>query len=130
MLRILISRQTGYPADTQALKTRLKKFLAEHQVSDAQVSLALVGERKMRELSKNYLGEDRGEHEVLSFPAIDPKQKDNFVSAHNLLPLGDIVICYPLARERARKKNKLVDEVLGELAEHGTLHLLGIHHEE
>ena len=46
------------------------------------------------------------------------------------LYLGDIVICYPQARREASQKNKLVDQVIMELAQHGTLHLLGIHHKE
>ena len=48
----------------------------------------------------------------------------------NLLHLGDIIICFPLARQMAMEENKLIDQVLAELACHGTLHLLGEHHEE
>jgi len=91
------------------------------------VSIALVGERKMRELGKKYM-KDEILHEVLSFPAQDAGSK--FVQApEGPLTLGDIAICYPEARKIAIKRNKMMDDVISELAEHGTLHLLGIHHD-
>ncbi|MDO8503478.1 MAG: rRNA maturation RNase YbeY [bacterium] len=138
MFRILISRQSRYPADTKALKKRVKDTLLEHNLTLGEVSIALVGERKMKELSKRHLGEQNRLHEVLSFPALETKggpastrgERDFVVPEEELLMLGDIVICYPEARKIAMKRNRMVDDVLGELAEHGTLHLLGIHHEE
>lgn len=123
MLKIYITRQSRYPADTRSLKKRLRGILSLKGVRDAEVSLALVGERKMVELSRKYLKEESGVHEVLSFPY------ENFFSppdGHSRL--GDIVICYPEARKIAMKKRRMVDDVLGELAEHGMLHLLGEHH--
>lgn len=117
MLRVLVSRQSRYPADTKALKESVRNVLRKHHVTEAEISVALVGGRKMRELARVYLNEENGLHEVLSFPMEEAPQ------------LGDIVICYPEARKIAMKKNRMVDEVLQELAEHGALHLLGIHHE-
>lgn len=131
MLRVLVSRQSRYPADTKALKESVRSVLRGHNVSDAEVSMALVGGRKMRELSKVYLNEENGMHEVLSFPYFAPGESGEFVMPEEgLLQLGDIVICYPEARKIAMKKNRMVDEVLRELAEHATLHLLGIHHDD
>lgn len=131
MFRILISRQSRYPADTKTLKKRVKDTLLEHNLTGGEVSIALIGERKMKELSKRHLGEQNRLHEVLSFPALETKGERNFAAPEEeLLMLGDIVICYPEARKIAMKRNRMVDDVLGELAEHGTLHLLGIHHEE
>lgn len=122
MLRIFITRQSRYPADTKMLKKRIRDMLGERGVQDAQVSVALVGVRKMKELSKRFL-EEENVHEVLSFPG------GEFFPAANTLSLGDVVICYPEARRIAAKRNRMVDDVIGELAEHGMLHLLGIHHE-
>ncbi|MAG59534.1 rRNA maturation RNase YbeY [Candidatus Woesebacteria bacterium] len=131
MLRIFVTRQTRYPANTKELKGRLKKFLSRRGATDCDVSLALVGTRKMKELAKSYLHEDDTIHEVLSFPADNPPAGGGeFAVAEDArLQLGDIVICYPEALKIAMKKNRMVDDVLGELAEHGMLHLLGIHHE-
>ncbi|MBI4032995.1 MAG: rRNA maturation RNase YbeY [Candidatus Blackburnbacteria bacterium] len=109
----------------------MKNTLLEHNALSGEVSIALVGERKMKELGRRHLGEQGRIHEVLSFPALEAKGGRNFVAPEEeLLLLGDIVICYPEARKIAMKRNRMVDDVLGELAEHGTLHLLGIHHED
>ncbi|MBI2007591.1 MAG: rRNA maturation RNAse YbeY, partial [Candidatus Blackburnbacteria bacterium] len=46
-----------------------------------------------------------------------------------LLQLGEVVVCYPYARKIAIRRSRMMDDVLGELVEHGILHLLGKHHE-
>lgn len=118
MVKILISRQSRYPANTKEIKKRILEVLKENNVSEGTVSLAFVGKRKMLDLAKKYLGEEKVLHEVLTFP----------YSENGLL--GDIAICYPEARRIAQKRNRMVDDVLGELAEHGTKHILGKHHGE
>lgn len=127
MLKVLITRQNRYPTDIGALRKRIKDTLESHGATEAEVSVALVGERKMRKLGQKYLGEKKTDpiHEVLSFPStsLGTSPQDGGGS------LGDIVICYPEARKIAIKRNRMMDEVIGELAEHATLHLLGIHHD-
>ena len=127
MNKVLVYHQSNYQTDTKKLKVEVKKLLETHGVKDGVVSIALVGERKAKELAKTYLG-DQNVHNVLSFPYLEGKNKD-FPIPEGKLQLGDIVICYPQARREASQKNKLVDQVIMELAKHGTLHLLGIHHE-
>lgn len=137
MLRVLITRQTRYPADPKALRRKIESVLSDYGVTQAEVSVALVGERKMRKLAQTYLGEKKEDfvHEVLSFPAtavdasLDKGRKVPFPDSGSETLLGDIVICYPEARKIAIKKNRMMDDVVQELAEHATLHLLGIHHE-
>lgn len=138
MIRIFILRQSRYPADTKQLKLRIKNLLAQHGVIEAQLSIALVGERKMKELAKLHLNEVPGDevHEVLSFPASDSATSfskgvniRSFNPEDSSLNLGDIVICYPAARKIAIKYKRMMDDVLGELAQHGAMHLLGIHDE-
>lgn len=130
MLRIYITSQSRYPANNKELKYRLRRFLAEKGVRDADLSIAFVGERKIKDLAKTYLGEEDSVHEVLSFPSLESRPNSSFVMAEAArLQLGDVVICYPEARKIAMKENRMVDDILQELAEHGTLHLLGIHHD-
>lgn len=126
MTKILISRQSRYPANTREIKKRVLKVLSENYVSEGTVSLAFVGKRKMLELARKYLNEEKVLHEVLTFPYKDPTAG----SGRWQWQLGDIAICYPEARRIAQKRNRMVDDVLGELAEHATLHLLGQHHGE
>ncbi len=88
--------------------------------------MAVVGEKKMQELSQKYL-KDKDKHSVLSF--IPEETKGRFVyPPDGVIHLGEIIICYPYVLEEARKKGKLIDEVVQELAEHSALHLMGIHH--
>lgn len=130
MLRILITRQSRYPIDTKALKKRVAGLLSDNNVSDAEVSIALVGERKIKELAKRHLGEKDQLHEVLSFPFTGDDVKTDFPQhPEGLLQLGEVVVCYPYARKIAIRRNRMMDDVVGELAEHGVLHLLGKHHE-
>lgn len=124
MTKILISRQSRYPANTREIKKRVLKVLSENYVSEGTVSLAFVGKRKMLELARKYLNEEKILHEVLTFPYGDP------TAGSGQRQLGDIAICYPEARRIAQKRHRMVDDVLGELAEHATLHLLGQHHGE
>lgn len=130
MFRIFITRQSRYPANTKTLKTKVLGVLKEHGVQDAEVSIALVGERKMKDLAKKHLDEKDQLHEVLSFPFMGDDVKTDFPEhPEGLLQLGEVVVCYPYARKIAIRRNKMMDDVLGELTEHGVLHLLGKHHE-
>ena len=82
----------------------------------------MVDNEDMKILHKLYMKTEETT-DVLSFPLEKVEYPDQ------IKRLGDIAICYPEARKIAIKKNRLMDDVLGELAEHGTYHLLGIHHE-
>ena len=126
MIRILISRQSRYPANTREVKKRILNVLDAEGIKEGVVSLSFVGKRKIVDLAKTYLGEENTVHEILTFPYTEGEA----IKVEGPLQLGDIVICYPEARRIAQKRNRMVDDVLGELAEHGTLHLLGHHHGE
>lgn len=95
----------------------------------AEVSLSVVGDRMMRNLNKRFRQIDATTN-VLSFPLAVNHTRQRFVDPpDNKLYLGDIVISYPQAREDAAQENKLVDDKIDELVEHGLMHLLGNHHE-
>lgn len=128
MIKVNIKKQSNYPISSTKIRKTLKNFLAGHGiVSDAEVSVALVGEKKMLEVGKKYL-KDKSLHNVLSFTTdeVDPK----FVyPPDGVIYLGEIIVCYPKAFEEAKKESKLIEEKIMELIEHGALHLLGIHHD-
>ena len=81
----------------------------------------------MLQLSKIYL-KDREKHSVLAFTPEETKKKFVY-PPDGIIHLGEIIICYPFIVGEARKKGKLIDDVLTELAQHSALHLMGIHHE-
>ena len=67
---------------------------------------------------------------MLSFSLSESRENSQFVDApDNILRLGDIIVSYPQAVVEAMDEEKLVDVKIGELVEHGLLHLLGEHHE-
>ena len=127
MIKVNLQKQSSYPVNARKLKKTLQDFFIENGiVSEAEVSVAIVGEKKMLELSKKYL-KDKAKHSVLSFTP--EETKDRFVlPPDGIIHLGEIVICYPYVVNQARKEGKLIDEVVEELARHSALHLMGIHH--
>ena len=124
MIKINVTKQSNYPVSSSKLRKVLKDFLTKSGiVSDAEVSLALVGEKKMAEIGQTYL-KDKKLHNVLSFTP--EEDKVNFVyPPDGLLHLGEIIVCYPMAFEEARSEEKLIEEKVIELVEHGAGHLLG-----
>lgn len=122
MISVLISSESRYRVDRDNLRRKVIDFLTKRSLFDIEVSILVVGTRKMRDLSKVYRKIDEMT-DVLSFPLEEARGPDQ------ILRLGDIVVCYPVARSEAAKENKLVDEKITELVEHALAHLLGEHHE-
>lgn len=130
MIRVNVKKQSNYPIDTPALKKRISEFLKGRGiVSDAEVSVAIVGEKRMKDLAKKYLKEKPVTlHSFLSFSFVEEEEKFVY-PPDGKIRLGEVILCFPKVKEEAKKEGKLMDEKAGELAEHGALHLLGIHHD-
>jgi probable rRNA maturation factor len=129
MIKVNITKQSGYPVKSPEIKRKLAKFFADHGiVSDAEVSVAIVGERKMMEVGKKFLNDGKL-HNVLSFVPEDEKGEFIYPPGEPI-NLGEIIVCYPLAVKESIEENVLIDERVYELVEHGALHLMGIHHKE
>ena len=129
MIKVLITKQSNYPVKVTPIKNKLAEFLAKNGiVSDAEVSIAIVGKDKMMQVGNKYL-KDKKLHNVLSF--VPNEVKGSFVyPPDGKIHLGEIIICYPQAVIEAGEENVLIDTRVYELIEHGALHLLGVHHEE
>jgi probable rRNA maturation factor len=100
--------------------------------SDVMVSLAVVGDRKMKQLNRQYHQVD-GTTDVLSFPYNDPESNSQVYAfvmhEEEGAVLGDVVVSYPQAVKQAQARGVLVDEEMDFLVEHGLMHLLGKHHD-
>lgn len=129
MVKVSVTKQSNYPVGTAVLKKKLADFLVKSGiVSEAEVSVAIVGEKKMLEVGNTYL-KDKKLHNVLSFTPSEVK--GTFVYPPNgKIYLGEIIVCYPETVREAKKEGALIDDKVYELVEHGALHLLGIHHKE
>lgn len=95
-------------------KSIIDKTVREHGIKgDYEVNVFLATEEEIKDLHHKYMASQGYEdeyHNVLSFPL------DKDISyPDGVVRLGDIVIC-------DQEKN------IESLAEHGCLHLLGIHH--
>jgi probable rRNA maturation factor len=129
MITVSVSKQSNYPVNVSVVKKKLAEFFTKNGiVSDAEVNVAIIGEKKMLETGNKYL-KDKKLHNVLSF--VPNEVKGAFIYPPNgKIYLGEIIICYPVAVKEAVEENVLIDERVYELIEHGALHLLGIHHQE
>lgn len=126
-LSVLIFVESRYRVNRKRIKSALSKLLEEQGIkSPAEVSVAIVGDRKMKALSKKYKGEDKTRN-VLSFSLNEGENLKTPPS--NILRFGDIVISYPVAITEAARDEVLVDDKIEELVVHGMDHLLGLHHE-
>ena len=97
---------------------------ANRVVGPVEVSIAIVGDRKMRALNKKYRNIDKTTN-VLSF---SQSEGEPTVLPSDKLYLGDVIISYPVVISEAAQYNRLVDDWVAELVSHGVTHLLGIHH--
>ncbi|HEX5647304.1 MAG TPA: rRNA maturation RNase YbeY [Nitrospira sp.] len=98
-----------------------ESILASVGESQAELSLELVGDRRMRRLNRMYRKKDRTT-DVLAFPMRE---------SHNPCPmlLGDVVISVPTARRQAKESGRSLGDELAALLVHGVLHLCGYDHE-
>ena len=125
-VQIPIFVESRYRVNRKRIKKTISKVLTEHEIKGpVEVSVAVVGDRKMRALSKKYKGEDKTRN-ILSFSL---SEGESTYLGKDMLRLGDIVISYPQVIRDASSEEVLVDDKIDELAQHGTLHLLGINHE-
>lgn len=133
MVGILIHTDTRYPVNRKAIRKAVVDTFKRYKIEkiSAEVSIAVIGRRKMNDLTKAYR-RDEVEHEVLVFAleeVTDDKGQGFINVPDNILRLGDVVLCWPKVLEAAASDNIMVDEEIYQLTVHGVEHLLGEHHE-
>lgn len=117
--------------EKQALSVILKalrKAAQSENLPPADVAVTVVDNKQIHELNKEYRQVDRPT-DVLSFPLWEPGEDWVIAEEEETVPLGDIVISYPQAKEQAEEYGHSIERELGFLAVHGFLHLLGYDHE-
>ncbi len=118
-----------------------KKVLKVLKIKDVEISLAIVGDGRIRRLNKMYRGKNRvtdvlsfGNRSVLpylskAFPRM--KKGDEFIEAPDgIKRLGEVIICYPRAKKQAKRLGSSLEKELTVLLIHGILHLLEYDHEK
>ena len=105
------------PRTRASLARAVRATLAGEGTKHGEVSLALVGDDRIRALNRDHLGRDRVT-DVISFALHGPDEP----------VLADIYIGYPQALRQAAELGLSAHEELVRLAIHGTLHALGYDH--
>jgi len=107
------------------LKRVAGKVLEGENKKDAELSIALVGQGRIRALNKRYLGKNRAT-DVLAFG-----QNQKFpILPRDELNLGELVICLREVNKNAKRYNSTFEKELARVLIHGILHLLGYEHEK
>jgi len=114
-------------------KEAVKNIQTLKNKTDWEVDLAIVGEKRMRTLNRVWRGKDKVT-DVLSFGNQKPKTKNQkfkfVIPADDIVHLGQIFICYPVAARQAREDGHSLDKEMAVLLIHGILHLAGYDHEK
>ncbi len=146
-VEVLIFVESRYRVDRKRIKSTVFSVLEEQKIySPLEVSVAIVGDRKMKALNKKYRQKETTTN-VLSFSLAEgqntylPRRQTGLPAGKTGLPtgqggvpndilrLGDVVVSYPQVIREASASEVLVDDRIEELIRHGMLHLLGMHHE-
>lgn len=107
----------------KSLRMAAARILSVLGCPTSELSVAIVGDRSIRILNREYLGKDRPTN-VISFSM----QEGEFGSVNPQL-LGDVVISVDTAAREAEESGVTFRERLVFLLMHGILHLTGYDHE-
>ncbi len=120
MIEIDFSNRTRkFEIDRKKLFSLVRKIAELSGENEGVLSLSFVGEKKIREINKNFRHKDSPTN-VISFPFMD------VVSGRKLL--GDVVICPLVAKKQALEQGNDFNDYIAFLIIHGFLHLLGYDH--
>lgn len=113
---IEINNLTANLVNESSLKKIAKTVLKRKKQQKKTLSIALIGQKKIKELNKKYRGKNLVT-DVLAFPG--DKEAE----------LGEIVICLDKVRKNAERFKSVYKKELARVLIHGILHLLGYDHE-
>ena len=113
---IEVNNLTTNEIDEEFLKGVAKKVLEGEDKEKQELSIAMIGQGRIRELNKKYRGKNRAT-DVLAF-------------SNKEIGLGEIVICFREVKKNAKRFGSILEKELARVLIHGILHLLGYNHEE
>ena len=138
MIQIIVNSDPRYQVNKLGIQATVLDILKQHRVrGNIEIGVTVMGDRKMHEINKKFRGKDQSAN-ILTFALEDPVSSSNllhvrgggFVKAPDkVLRLGDILISWNQILKDAAAEGVTVEEELRFLVEHGTRHLLGIHHD-
>lgn len=117
------NRQRKQKISIPRLRKIARKILSVSGCPDAELSILIVGDRRIRQINRDYLQRDKATN-VISFA-----QQEGENPAGATLLLGDVVISAETAARDAAEAQLPFESELTFLLLHGILHLLGFDHE-
>lgn len=117
------NRQKKQKISIRQLRKVARKILSVSGCPDAELSILIVGDRRIRQINRDYLQRDKATN-VISFA----QQEGEEIGSSTLL-LGDVVISAETAARDAAEAGLPLASELYFLLLHGILHLLGYDHE-
>lgn len=139
MVNIIVNSDSRYPVNKLAIQAAVMEVLQQNNVQgNLQIGISIVGDKKMHEFNKKYRGINKPTN-ILTFALEDPVAQDKlqFISRiggfvktpEDTTYLGDILISHPMVVKDAALEGITIEEEMLFLVQHGTKHLLGLHHE-
>lgn len=126
---IEINNLTASSLDEEFLLKVARNVLKEEKKKESNLSIALVGQGKIRELNKKYRGKNRTT-DILAFPeSRASSEKFRVGPVQKIQDLGEIVICLREVKKNAKRFGSVFEKELVRVLIHGILHLLGYKHE-
>ena len=123
-MRISIqNRQKCFPLNLRKVRRATQRILTELGLLDAELSVVLVDDARIRDLNRRYLNRDKPTN-ALAFPM----REGEFSTLHPNL-LGDLVISVEMAKRQSGRFGLDKTEMVILLMVHGVLHLIGYEHE-
>lgn len=120
---IEVNNLTRSRVDKKFLKRVAQIVLRGENKKESNLSIVLLGLRKMGNLNKKYRGRNLAT-DVLSFA---------FTNKFPVIPgieIGEVVICPEIVKKNAKKFKTTFNKELARALTHGLLHLLGYEHEK
>ena len=102
-----VNNTTKIAVNKKGLVSLFQAFVKHFKMTEQMVSLALVGDARMRQLNREYRGKDQPT-DILSFANVN-----------------EIIICLPQIKRQAKKSDHTLRFELDFVLVHGLLHLLG-----
>ena len=137
---LLQNLQRSIAIDMKRLRGTAEHILAALHVENAELSIVLVSDRRIRNLNRRYRKKDAAT-DVLAFPLmaeagirpgrLQRRPGPSLRKPAGRLPwlLGDVVISLATARRQAHSFGHGLHQEVLRLLVHGVLHLLGYDHE-
>ena len=131
---VLQNRQRVVALDRVWLRRTAEAVLSAARADNAELSLVMVSDRRMRALNRRYRKKDRPT-DVLAFP-LTPTLSGAPIAppiamGHGSPPmlLGDVVISMETAKRQASEFGRSLRDEVARLLIHAVLHLIGYDHE-